>query len=414
MKNIAIIGAGQSGLMLAIGLLKHKYKVTLVSDKTANEIYNGYIMSSQGQFHASLTHERALQINEWDNISPKNRVVNFNILDYKTQHTLVSWRGFTKNHFQSIDQRIKFYKWLNQFVDLGGSLTIKKADLKLINELSLNHDLVIISTGKGNVSNAFTINEEKTEFSNPMRKLALVYLKNTLPRDVAGVSINIIPSMGECFVMSGLTKNGPCEMLLIEGIASTPFDCWNDVSSSEEQFKLMLSLLDKYIPYEAQRYLNSQLTDKKACLRGEYRPVVKDPIIKLPSGNYALGMADTIVLNDPIAGQGANNASHCAMIYLDSILQQQDKGKLDKDWMLNAFDRFWENAKWSTKLSNMLLKSPSPQLQLLLSKASKSQHLSNLFANAFDQPKILFPILDSLDKTKTFISQHFEMEETVL
>ena len=33
-----------------------------------------------------------------------------------------------------------------------------------------------------------------------------------------------------------------------------------------------------------------------------------------------LGLADVVVLNDPITGQGSNNASKCAASYLATIL----------------------------------------------------------------------------------------------
>ena len=34
MRKVAIIGGGQSGLQLALGLLQNKYEVTLVSNRT--------------------------------------------------------------------------------------------------------------------------------------------------------------------------------------------------------------------------------------------------------------------------------------------------------------------------------------------------------------------------------------------
>ncbi len=45
--------------------------------------------------------------------------------------------------------------------------------------------------------------------------------------------------------------------------------------------------------------------------------MIREPFAKMPCGKPVLGMADTIVLNDPIAGQGSNNAGKCAEIYLN-------------------------------------------------------------------------------------------------
>jgi len=65
-------------------------------------------------------------------------------------------------------------------------------------------------------------------------------------------------------------------------------------------------------------------------------------------------MGDAVVLNDPIAGQGANNASRCAKIYLESIVNHGNQ-PFNKQWMQQTFDEYWEQAKWSTLWSNMLL-----------------------------------------------------------
>ena len=63
MKRIAIVGAGQSGLQLALGLLGAGYEVTLHSDRSAQEIQDGYVMSSQCMFDSALEIERTLKLN---------------------------------------------------------------------------------------------------------------------------------------------------------------------------------------------------------------------------------------------------------------------------------------------------------------------------------------------------------------
>jgi cation diffusion facilitator CzcD-associated flavoprotein CzcO len=54
MKRIAIVGAGQSGLQLALGLLGAGYEVSLYSDRSAQEIHDGHVMSSQCMFDSAL------------------------------------------------------------------------------------------------------------------------------------------------------------------------------------------------------------------------------------------------------------------------------------------------------------------------------------------------------------------------
>jgi 2-polyprenyl-6-methoxyphenol hydroxylase-like FAD-dependent oxidoreductase len=66
MKRIAIIGAGQSGLQLGLALLNASYEVTLYSDRSAEEIRNGHVMSSQCMFDSALETERDLGLNYWE------------------------------------------------------------------------------------------------------------------------------------------------------------------------------------------------------------------------------------------------------------------------------------------------------------------------------------------------------------
>src|SRR5438094_9224250 len=71
MRKILIVGAGQSGLQIALGLQSHGYEVTLMSNRTADEIRSGRVMSTQCMFHTALQHERDLQLNFWESQAPK-------------------------------------------------------------------------------------------------------------------------------------------------------------------------------------------------------------------------------------------------------------------------------------------------------------------------------------------------------
>jgi hypothetical protein len=63
---------------------------------------------------------------------------------------------------------------------------------------------------------------------------------------------------------------------------------------------------------EAERCRDIELTDGNGILAGRFAPTVRKPVAKLPSGRCIFGMADVVVLNNPITGQGSNNAAKCA------------------------------------------------------------------------------------------------------
>ncbi len=58
MSTILIVGGGQAGLQLALGLLKGGHEVTVVSNRTPDDIRDGKVMSSQCMFDAALQRER--------------------------------------------------------------------------------------------------------------------------------------------------------------------------------------------------------------------------------------------------------------------------------------------------------------------------------------------------------------------
>src|SRR3954470_12332222 len=63
-RRIAIVGAGPAGTALALGLLRQGHDVTVMSDRTAEEIREGWVMSSQVTFESALEAEDALGITE--------------------------------------------------------------------------------------------------------------------------------------------------------------------------------------------------------------------------------------------------------------------------------------------------------------------------------------------------------------
>jgi len=101
-------------------------------------------------------------------------------------------------------------------------------------------------------------------------------------------------------------------------------------------------------------------------------------------------MADVVVLNDPITGQGSNNASKCAKIYLDSILANGDK-PFGEDWMQATFDRFWDYVQYVTGWTNAMMQPPPPHVLNIFGAAQTNDVIARRFANCFNEPLDLFP-----------------------
>jgi flavin reductase (DIM6/NTAB) family NADH-FMN oxidoreductase RutF len=404
MKRIAIIGAGQSGLQLGLGLLDAGFEVTLYSHRSAQEIHAGRVMSSQCMFDSALEIERDLKLNYWEEQCPKVEGVGFAIPD-SLGGKIVDWAARLDDFAQSVDQRVKIPRWLTEFEKRGGELRIKAAGVEDLEACARSHDLVIVASGKGAIGQFFPRDAGHSPFSEPQRVLALTYVRGMRPREpYPAVCFNLVPNVGEYFVFPALTTSGACEIMVFEGVPGGPMDCWNDAKTPEEHLAISKEILEKFMPWEAERCRDLELTDDYGTLVGRVLPTVRRPIGTLPSGATVLGMADAVVLNDPITGQGSNNAARCAEIYLASIVERAE-GKADAEWMQQTFDRYWTGyAKWVVDWTNLLLRQPGHVLKLL-DCAGKISAVASAFVNGFDDPRTLFPWFMDAAEAEKFVQE---------
>ena len=403
MKRIAIIGAGQAGLQLALGLLDHGFEVTVYSDRSAEEIREGRVMSSQCMFDSALEIERNLNLNYWEEECPKVEGIGLTVAD-GVGGKAVEWAARLDNYAQSVDQRLKIPRWLEELERRGGRLHIKAAQLEDLSECARTHDLVIVASGKGALGQLFERDAQRSPYSHAQRALALTYVEGMRPREpFSAVCFNVIPNVGEYFVFPALTTSGECEIMVFEGIRGGPMDCWQDVKNPAEHLARSKAILDRFLPWEAARSADIRLTDDNGVLAGCVIPTVRKAVASV-SGVPVLGMADAVVLNDPITGQGSNNAARCAEIYLESILERAD-GNPDAEWMQQTFDRYWNGyAKWVVEWTNLLLQ-PREHVFRLMDRAGEISTVASAFVNGFDDPRPLFPWFMESKAADAFIEQ---------
>lgn len=392
MRKITIIGGGQSGLQLGIGLLKKGYKVRVVQNRSAEEIEKGKVLSSQCMFHNAVQNERDLGIDFWSDTCPPVEGINFMVPSPDTPSAkVVDWVGRLDRNAYSVDQRVKIPRWMAEFEKLGGTITIKDAGISDLELYARQDDLVVVASGKGEIGRLFERDAEKSAYDKPMRALALTYVTGMTPRPVhSAVCFNLIPGVGEYFVFPALTTTGACEIMVFEGVPGGPMDCWGDVRTPAEHLATSKRILETFLPWEADRCRNVELTDDNGILAGRFPPTIRHPVGTLPSGRHVLGLGDAVCLNDPITGQGSNNASKAAAVYLKRILDHGDR-PFDATWMQGTFDTFWDYAQWVVTWTNMLLLPPPPFILEIMGTAGAVPSLAHRMANGFDDPRDFFP-----------------------
>lgn len=406
-RNIAIVGAGQSGLPLALGLLARGDRVTLLTNRTPDDIRRGKVMSSQCMFGTSLQIERDFGLDQWTHDCPPVQGIGLAV-PHPAQPgaRLIDWAARLERPAQAVDQRLKMPAWLDLFRGRGGKLVLKDAGIADLEELAASHDLTVVSSGKGEIVKLFERDAAKSPFERPMRALALTYVKGMAPRTpFSRVCFNLIPGVGEYFVFPALTTTGPCEIMVFEGVPGGPMDCWADVKSPAEHLATSLRLLDTFLPWEAERCRHVELTDDNGILAGRFAPTVRQPVGRLPSGRLVLGLGDAVCLNDPITGQGSNNATKAFKVYHDSIVARGD-APFDAGWMQATFDRSWDYAQHVVRWTNMLLQPPPEHILKLLGAAGQCPPIASVIANNFDNPPDYFPWWADPVECERFIDQH--------
>ncbi len=389
MRSITIVGAGQSGLQLGIGLLDAGYKVKIVSNRTPEEIYNGRVSSSQCMFGVALAREHMLSIDFWSQQCPDVRGLSLTVTAGTGGRT-VSWTSILDLPAQSVDQRLKIPRWIAEFVRCGGDLDICDATIDDLEDYRRESDLVLIAAGKGSIANLFERDVERSVFANPQRALALTYVTGMTPLTSSPtISFNLVPGIGELIFFPALTTIGPCEIILLEGVPGGPMDCFGGVTDPEQHLDVTKRVVAEYAPWEAERCRDIELTDDLGVLAGRFAPTVRRAVGVLPSGASVLGMADAVVLNDPVTAQGSNNASKCAASYLSSIIEHADR-PFDEHFMDETFERYWDYARYTVRWTNAMLAPPPEHVLELMAAAASNPRIARRFANGFDDPRDFF------------------------
>ncbi|MBM9503632.1 styrene monooxygenase/indole monooxygenase family protein [Actinacidiphila acididurans] len=388
MRKILVVGAGQAGLQLALGLQARGHDVTVMSERTADEIRGGPVMSTQCLFATALGHEAALGLDFWADQAPRAEGLGVSVAGPDGGRP-IDWLGRLRGAAQSVDQRVKTAGWMETFAERGGTLVIHGAAASDLEWFSRAYDLVLVAAGRGEIGAMFRRDAARSPYAAPQRELAVAYVHGLGPRpehpDVRAVRCNLVPDVGALFVIPALTTSGPCDILFWEARPGGPADVFRGVRDPAERLRLILDLMRTYVPWEYDRAGAVELTDAGGTLVGRLTPTVREPVAELPAGGLALGVADAVVANDPLTGQGANMAAKCAAVYLEAITGHGDR-PFDRAWMESAFDRFWALAGPATKWTNTML-GPLPEHVLgLFGAAGTLQPVADRFANGFDDP----------------------------
>lgn len=389
MRRVVIVGAGQSGLQLALGLQDDGYDVTLMSARTPQEIRTGRPMSTQGMFHDALETERAQGLDLWAGRAPA--FAGFRItLSAPPGVQALGLNARLSHPGASVDQRLKMAAWLELAEQRGVTVEYRAVQAGDLAALAARYDLTVVAAGKGDLVSMFDRDPERSVYDAPQRGLAVAYVHGLDPDPAfpePHIGFHAVPGLGELFVIPALTLSGPCDILFWEAVPGGPLDLWTGPAMDPQRhLALTLDLAGRYVPWVAERAGAVALTDARATLHGRYAPVVRTPVARLGGGIAVLGMADVVVANDPITGQGSNTAAKCAAAYRTAIRERGER-PFDERWMRDTAEAFWDStARAVTDWTNAMLRPLPPHVQRILGAAAGSPAVASRFADGFADP----------------------------
>ncbi|MCY1077603.1 styrene monooxygenase/indole monooxygenase family protein [Archangium lansingense] len=403
MANIAIVGAGQAGLFLGFGLLEDGHAVTLFSDQTADAILNGQLPSGMGLFEDAVKKEAALGLTFWEDVMTRGEGAVLELINPDGSVGLHIAPPVPRPH-RSVDQRLKNSRWMKELERRGASIRI----VPLANQDELDRhvagfDLVLVATGKGSISTLFSRDAERSPFDRPQRHITGFHVKNFRPELRSG-TIRILPGLGEVVITPFYGReNIKGRFLLIEGIPGGPLDYLPRALPGRELLKEVQQNLRGLLPGQLEDLQDAELPSEQCWLRGTLTPTVRHPVGRLPSGKAVLGLGDAIMLHDPLAAQGGNNATHMADFYRTRIREHAGQ-PFTAEWMQRTFDDFWQvYGQYAMGVTAGLLMPPAPHQQAVLVSAHHVPAVATALIDGLYDPRALFPWFVNPATTREFL-----------
>lgn len=409
MRKILIVGAGQSGLYLAHGLLDAGYDVTLITGRTSTEIRTGRPSVTQFTFPTVHGYERELGLDFWDAQAP--HLDSFKVHLYPPQSPAMLLHGQLDGYVVSVERRVKMADWLEYFEDRGGKVVIHGVTTTDLDYFSRMYDLIVIAVGAGELGSLFDRDHERFSGS-PKQVLAQAHVYDVAPDTDAGDRSGWVASTadaGGVLLMPVLTAQGSCHSLFMIDAPDGPMDAWPEPRlDPDEQLRRMKELLRRYTPEFYERCANAALVDRNSTMIESITPQVRNPVGVLPSGGLVLGIADVVITSNPFGAQGWNNSTRCAKSYLQSIVAHGDR-PFDYESLSAMFDRFWEYGQhaelWGRTISTMWDGELPAHLQEIVGAAMTYPEVADRWVQGWNYPPDYQDWLFAPDRARAYLAK---------
>lgn len=401
MATIGIVGGGVAGLHLALLLQRHGVPVTLYTELAPAERRASRLPNLAARLATVRGYERLLGVDHW----PDCNLYGIDVT--VTGEPPLTFRAGFERPGSFVDMRIYLATLLEDFAARGGDVVVGTLERRDVVRLSDRHDLMVIGSGRGSLSELFPRVAKHSPYTTPQRVLCAGLFHGISNPAPDHLSFTIVPGQGEIFQAPFHSFDGPVSAILFEGV---PGQIWEPLlrqrpENDPQRFnQTMLGLLRQYAPhiYERVEPRTFGLARPQDLLQGAITPTVRQSYTDLGNGTFAVAIGDAHVVNDPLLGQGANLAAHSAWLLGQAILEDV---VFDEWFCRRAAERIWPRAEAASAWNNAMLQPPAPHMIDFMVAAAQHPSIANDYANNFDHPQRNWNILATPERTATYLRQ---------
>ncbi|WP_067688461.1 styrene monooxygenase/indole monooxygenase family protein [Nocardia jejuensis] len=405
-RSAAVIGAGQTGVTAALGLLDAGFTVTLYSDRDQRALRQDVPATGTAlQFGETQQAEAALGLDSYTARAPRHTGLSVRIAGPEREELIAFDGHFDGYAGVAVDTRLKADERLSLFLERGGQFVVDAVTPESLDAIAAAQDLTLVATGRGGLSDLFAVDTARTVYAGPQRSLLTVTVTGLghdesvfAHRSRAGgghSGFSILADQGEGWWGPYLHKDaGPSWAFL--GWARPGSD-WEKrfaaADSAVSAHDIVQQLYRDYIEWDLPEVLATRVIaeDPHSWLKGAVRPVVRSGSGKTAGGHVIASLGDTSAAYDPIAGQGAQSGLIQAQRLIAAAAVHE-----------GPFDQAWIDAQYASFLAARG-DAANKVTRLFLGDPELADIGNQLFATAAVDPKAASALVGLLHRPQPFL-----------
>lgn len=402
-KRIGIIGAGVAGLHLGLYLRQHGVPVTILTDREPEACADLRLMNTVAHHHVTLSREHDLGIGHWDD----RDYHYFCHHHYFGGPQPLHFRGDFAAPSRAVDYRLYLPALMRDFLSQGGEIEYGQVGAEDLAKLATRFDLVVVASGKGALGHLFGHREELSPYDRPQRMLSVGLYAGIRDADPRGVTLSVSPGQGELIEIPTLTFDGMATALLFENIPGGDLEVLARMSYDDDPKAFVQTVLDKLEAHHPTVYdrvdsARFGIRGPIDLLQGGIVPTVRRSCVALDDDTLAVALGDVHAVMDPMVGQGANMASHAAVVLGEEIVAQD---VFDERFVETVDRRRNDRVLSALRWTNLMMAPPSEDLLMLIGTMSADRGLADEFTDNFNYPERQWDRLASPARIRAWLAE---------